>query len=580
MIMIRRLSAKAATSLIRLIVRLKARDSQIVDHLILLRALRGSIGLLRLRSSGAIYTGRFIDILRVYELSDLGITCNNENNCYRELMRLLWEIVDYLNGDIARINEIYRGSNFVKRGVNSEFLRTVAHEFVHWKMLAGAPNAFWVELFSWKFRLDAMYFTHIFYKNVRLNNFVKKHLNRDFIGSEKLNIVGEGLSTEETKKLLEDNELSSQISNFARDRYALYAFHTLVGNLVILGTLAKMLKVLIEPTTWAIVEGPSYFDQNSKYYFENKEIELAKEVFELSSKIIEDKTDKGQAFNEIITRVNRALSSVDVLKELSQLAVIKDITDEREASRDVLTEGEDRQDGILELQWKIVNVFKDDSALNKTVKTIRSVAGLLPSLVLMYEREDRDMPRIGSDKLNFIAELIMSNWSVLNYVFNALFKLKAELSSSNLPSICGRVRFRDQVVGGCVNPDLNIPNIETGDVNRPFGTIEELVGNLVGTLESALVLSISDRGSVIDTVAGLTPGMSVQELQSILIDEIENNPYININDLPFITKINELSTERAGKVLESFLYFWIYTTLRLGKNSPLIYFVRHGMFFL
>ena len=117
-------------------------------------------------------------------------------------------------------------------------------------------------------------------------------------------------------------------------------------------------------------------------------------------------------------------------------------------------------------------------------------------------------------------------------------------------------------------------------MNRPFGTIEELVGNLVGTLESALVLSISDRGSVIDTVAGLTPGMSVQELQSILIDEIENNPYININDLPFITKINELSTERAGKVLESFLYFWIYTTLRLGKNSPLIYFVRHGMFFL
>jgi hypothetical protein len=205
--------------------------------------------------------------------------------------------------------------------------------------------------------------------------------------------------------------------------------------------------------------------------------------------------------------MNRTLSSVDVLKELSQLAAIKDITD----------------DGILELQWKIVNVFKDDSALNKTVKTIRSVAGLLPSLVLMYEREDRDMPRIESDKLNFIAELIMSNRSVLNYVFDVLFKLKAELSSSNLPSICGRVRFRDQVVGGCVNPDLNIPDIETGDVNRPFGTIDELVSNLVGTLESALVLSMLDRGSVIDTIAGLTPGMLVQELQSILTDEIENN---------------------------------------------------------
>jgi len=53
-----------------------------------------------------------------------------------------------------------------------------------------------------------MYFTHIFYKNVRLNDFVKKHLNRDFIGSEKLNIVGEGLSTEGIKKLLEDYELS------------------------------------------------------------------------------------------------------------------------------------------------------------------------------------------------------------------------------------------------------------------------------------------------------------------------------------------------------------------------------------
>jgi len=121
---------------------------------------------------------------------------------------------------MTHINGIYRDPDFVKRGVNSEFLRTVAHEFVHWKMLAGAPNAFWVELFSWKFRLDAMYFTHIFYKNVRLNDLVKKHLNRDFIGSEKLNIVGEGLSTEGTKKLLEDDELSSQISNFARDRYA------------------------------------------------------------------------------------------------------------------------------------------------------------------------------------------------------------------------------------------------------------------------------------------------------------------------------------------------------------------------
>jgi len=84
-------------------------------------------------------------------------------------------------------------------------------------------------------------------------------------------------------------------------------------------------------------------------------------------------------------------------------------------------------------------------------------------------------------------------------------------------------------------------------VNRLLGTIKELVGNLVGTLESALVLSISDRGGVIDTIADLTPGMSVQELQSILIDEIKNNPYININDLPFITKINELSTERAAK---------------------------------
>jgi len=35
----------------------------------------------------------------------------------------------------------------------------------------------------------------------------------------------------------------------------------LVGNLVILGTSAKILKVLIEPITWAIVEDPSYFDQ-------------------------------------------------------------------------------------------------------------------------------------------------------------------------------------------------------------------------------------------------------------------------------------------------------------------------------
>jgi len=84
-------------------------------------------------------------------------------------------------------------------------------------------------------------------------------------------------------------------------------------------------------------------------------------------------------------------------------------------------------------------------------------------------------------------------------------------------------------------------------VNRLLGTIKELVGNLVGALESALVLSISDRGGVIDTIADLTQGMSVQELQSILIDEIKNNPYININDLPFITKINELSTERAAK---------------------------------
>ena len=84
-------------------------------------------------------------------------------------------------------------------------------------------------------------------------------------------------------------------------------------------------------------------------------------------------------------------------------------------------------------------------------------------------------------------------------------------------------------------------------MNRLLGTIKELVGNLVGTLESALVLSISDRGGVIDTIADLTPGMSVQELQNILIDEIKNNPYININDLPFITKINELSTERAAK---------------------------------
>jgi hypothetical protein len=95
----------------------------------------------------------------------------------------------------------------------------------------------------------------------------------------------------------------------------------LVGNLVILGTLAKILKVLIKPTTWAIVEDPSYFDQIVNIILKpNEEVKLAKEVFELSSKIIEDKPNKKRAFNEIITRVNRALSSIDVLKEIKPIS--------------------------------------------------------------------------------------------------------------------------------------------------------------------------------------------------------------------------------------------------------------------
>ncbi|BDC17560.1 hypothetical protein [Acidianus sp. HS-5] len=491
--------------------------------------------LAKIHSGGleAIYTGRFIDVLETPKAEELGIKCNDDNECSIEVLKLLDEIVKYLRQKpILGIYDYFPN-------VNKLYLKTILHEYVHWLMLSGTRTAVAVEKVAWKERIDTMYFTSLFYQKVNLG----KLLGKSFAREDKAEIIGDCLDEERAYGSV--HKIKVAIDEFSRTEKGLYAFLDVVEDFGLLAYIGDVLGVIIEPTTWAIVEDENYFNKYVGAYFGDSETKrlYAKRIYEESLDVLNK-----YGAEEVIRRAKWALNDVDI------------------ASMDEVFEA---------LHENFQRPRRGTPSLNASLKDI------LPMLVLEYSKE-----KLGREKIDFIVEGITSKNGVLSYVLKSLFKLKAEMSAGNLPSICSNVDYNGKVVGGCYNPDIGI----TGNKipRRPFNSFENLVGNLALSLKLSLLLAhlyvykqVYNEDQYCNVVAKLSKRAKYSgvDFYKVACSEVNRLPIDGLGNIIFYKGLMEGgNTREASKALSSFLIYWVYLVMRTGNRGVLG--SRHGIYFL
>ncbi|WP_225968821.1 hypothetical protein [Saccharolobus islandicus] len=514
----------------------------------------GKIAKLHSGDAEAIYTGRFIDILELPKIEDLGIYCNNNDDCSRKLLKTYDILVRYLKQNFHRdaLENVYK--SFPK--INSKYIHIILHEYVHWSMLSGTKTAAIIEQISWKERIDNMYFTYLYYNKINLGRIV----NRNFARIDKADVIGEGLDENETSKILK--EVKNLIDDFSKDKKSLYSFLHVIKNFKILATIGSIISVIIEPATWSIVENQDYFNKYLNAYFGDSEVrkKYATSIYKECLEII---NNKNNAHREIIDKVRKSLNSIDIISEIIKM--------------DNNSNDEDYLEKILNSLYNNFVYSKENSAqLNLSFNK-----DILPGLILAYSKEP-----FGKEKIDLITNTIANDWNVLNYVIKSIFKLKAELSADNLPSICGNMIYHGQIIGGCYNPDIGITGRKV--VKRPFGSFEELVGNITLSLKPSLLLafyysySYNDYYTIISKISERLKYDNL-DFTKVAIDEV-SNLNINPNEMQDIFNFYEEymekeNLEEASKSISAFLIYWAYLTLRLGNKNPLRSLgSRHGIF--
>jgi hypothetical protein len=413
--------------------------------------------------------------------------------------------------------------------------------------LAGTKTGILISRLSWEERIDVISFTGLIYDKINLGKIV----GEQFAKKDKADIIGERLNEGEAKKVLAN--INKFLDELAKDRKVIKYFSSILLDFNHLHKISVITSVFIEPSTWALVENETYFYRNAGKYFADDDImKYAERVYKFSK-------DLGD-YEKVVNRVKRALQ-IDLTQYLNN----KDLND-------ILND-------MLE-KFK-----KDDSNLDVSFSDV-SLMSILMDLINYYGKDPFE-----KEKIDIITSAVIRDAETLKYVLKIMSRYKGELNHHGLPSVCSDLVSEGRLIGGCFNPDVGI----TGDkpVKRPFGSLEEIVGNLALSLKPALILAYlysrdvddnPDYKRAVQKIAERLKYSGIDDFTKIAIDEIKDLK-IQLNNKIFedttiekcLNNDDKVVCEKIGEFLKEFLRYWIYIVLRLGRAQEMLP-NRHGIF--
>ncbi|MFP3234365.1 MAG: hypothetical protein RXR08_12065, partial [Sulfolobaceae archaeon] len=424
-----------------------------------------------------------------------------------------------------------------------DYIQTLLHEYTHWYELAGTKTGIVISQLSWKERIDVISFTGLIYDKINLGKIV----GEQFAKKDKADIIGERLNEGEAKKVLAS--INKFLDELAKDRKVIKYFSSLLLDFNHQRKISDIISVFVEPSTWASVENETYFYRNVEKYFTDPTMKEYAECVYILSKDIGD-------YEKVVNRVKRALQ-IDLTQHSN-----KDL------------------DNILK---DMLEKFKEgDSNLDVSFSNV-SLVSILVDLINYYNKDP-----FGKEKIDIIVSAVNRDAETLKYVLKIMSRYKGELNRHGLPSVCSDLVSEGRLIGGCFNPDVGI----TGDkpVKRPFGSLEEIVGNLALSLKPALILAHlystdvdgnSDYKRAVQKIAERLKYSGIDDFTKIAIDEIKdlkiqlNNKIFN--DITIEVCLNDDVCEEIEEFLKEFLRYWIYIVLRLGRAQEMLP-NRHGIF--
>jgi len=426
-----------------------------------------------------------------------------------------------------------------------DYIQTLLHEYTHWYMLAGTKTGILISQLSWRERIDIISFTGLIYDKIKLGKIV----GEQFAKRDKADIVGERLNEGEAKKVLAD--MNKLLDELAKDKKVVKHFSLLLLDFNHLYSISDIISVFIEPSTWALVENETYFYRNVDTYFADPKLkEFAERVYELSKNL--------GNYEKVVNSVKSALQI-----DLTQYFNNKDLND-------ILND-------------MLVKFEKGNSNLD-ALFSHASLVSILMDLIIYYGNDP-----FKKEKIDIITSAVMRDEETLKYVLKIMSRYKGELSRHGLPSVCSDFVYEGRLIGGCFNPDVGI----TGDkpVKRPFGSLEEIVGNLALSLKPALILAYlyslddkTDYKRAVQKIAERLKYLGIDDFAKIAIDEIKDLK-IQLNKETFdaitiekcLNNDDKEACEKVGEFLKEFLKYWIYIVLRLGRAQEMLP-NRHGIF--
>jgi hypothetical protein len=270
-----------------------------------------------------------------------------------------------------------------------------------------------------------------------------------------------------------------------------------------------------------------------------------------------------------------------MLQELSSL-ISKNGRDMDDSLAKGITNFDDLRREIIK---EMCRIFKNSPGSIRPVKNY-ALPQILIELVYEYSKDEYEK------KLELMASLLTRDLNVMRYLLNFMRKYKGPLDQSGVPGVCSNfVNLNNELVGGCYNVDAGTVGKE-GE-RRPFGTLEELEGNLALSVKPAMILFVyyshvkqamiekETYKGVADRVSRRLSFVGIKDFENIAVDEalsLDVNP--NFNVLSYYTPSECMKNERdCAELMRSFLTFWMYMVLRLGKAIVLLP-NRHGIYVL
>ena len=544
--------------------------------------LKGS-NLMRLFSgeAQALTTVRFIDFLDHFDANV---------NSQLDVERINGETIECIRSKIGKhpIHEVKEAcSQLIRSKIPKaeEYVHTLIHEYSHFDMIAGTETAKLAEMFSLRERIDNIAFTDLVYRNINLGKIV----GEDFARRDKADVIGSGLEENKAKQILE-NEIIPRIESLVKSSEAIRYFASSMNDYKVLSSLSNLIAVVVEPTTWALVENDKYFSMYWRQYFyfiksKSEEFKCIKEIYQEAKRI---------GYTEAVNKARW------VLQELPSL--ISKISKNGSSVEDSLAKGITNFDNLRkEIIKEICRIFKNSPG---SIRPARNYAlpQILIELVDEYSKDEYERK-----KLDLMASLLTRDLNVMKYLLNFMRRYKGPLNQSGVPGVCSDfVSPNNELVGGCYN--VYAGTVGKEGERRPFSTLEELEGNLALSVKPAMTLFVyysrvkqACRGDcgrpecekekktceaeketykgAADRVSRKLSFVGIKGFENIAVDEtlsLDVNP--NLNVFYFYTPSECMKNERVcAELMRSFLTFWMYIVLRLGKAIALLP-NRHGIY--